>query len=133
VAALRAAAASAGLAVRIPMPLQRWARRAEQVLFRPWDETMVGDVRCTSCQSADVGRKSKIPRFKRASDAAGETHVVAVYRYYCHNPACATKSFTAFPPGLLPHTPHSLESHVLALQMYAWDAASTGARERQWG
>jgi transposase-like protein len=47
-------------------------------------------------------------------------HWVPVYRYYCKNPACAKGSFTAFPPGVLPYTPHGVESHVLVLQMYAW-------------
>lgn len=120
VAALQAAATAAGLAARTPVPLQPWARRVEQVLFRPWGETMVGDVRCTYCGSADVGRKSGIPRFKRVVDAAGRVQTVAVYRYYCHNAACAKKSFTAFPPGVLPYTAERLESHVLVLQMYAW-------------
>lgn len=120
VAAWHAATAAAGLAPRAPLALQPWLRRLHQVLFQPWDETMVGEVRCTSCGSADVGRKSRIPRVKRVIDEAGEVHWVAVYRYYCHNPACARKSFTAFPPGVLPYTPHGIEMHVLALQMYAW-------------
>ncbi len=81
---------------------------------------MVGDVRCTYCGSTDVGRKSRIPRLKRVVDVAGQAQTVAVYRYYCHNSACRTKSFTAFPPGLLPYTPERLETHVLVLQMYAW-------------
>jgi len=120
VAAWQAAASAAGFEPRAPRPLRPWLRRVEQVLFQPWAETMVGDVRCTYCGSADVGRKSRIPRFKRVIDEAGEVHWVAVYRYYCHNHACTTKSFTAFPPGVLPYTPHGVETHVLALQMYAW-------------
>jgi len=120
VAALKAAAASGGLVARAPLPLRPWLRRVEQVLFHPWDETMAGDVRCTYCGSTDVGRKSRIPRVKRVVDAAGEVQTVAVYRYYCKNPACAKKSFTAFPPGVLPYTAERLETHVLALQMYAW-------------
>jgi len=120
VAALQAAAASGGLVARAPLPLRPWLRQAEQVLFHPWDETMAGDVCCTSCGSTDVGRKSRIPRFKRVVDAAGEVQTVAVYRYYCHNPACAKKSFTAFPPGVLPYTAERLETHVRVLQMYAW-------------
>jgi hypothetical protein len=120
VSAWQAAIADAGLAARAPVPLRPWLRRVEQVLFQPWAETMVGDVRCTYCSSADVGRKSGIPRFKRVVDAGGEVQTVAVYRYYCHNPACAKKSFTAFPPGVLPYTAEQLETHVLVLQMYAW-------------
>ena len=81
---------------------------------------MVGDVRCTYCGCADVGRKSRIPRFKRVVDATGLVQTVAVYRYYCHNPACEKKSFTAFPPGVLPYTAERLETHVVVLQMYAW-------------
>jgi transposase-like protein len=120
VAAWQAAASAAGLAARAAVPLRPWQRRLEQVLFRPWDETMVGDVRCTYCGSADVGRKSRIPRFKRVIDEEGEVHWVAVFRYYCHNPACEKGSFSAFPPGVLPYTPYGLETHVLVLQMYAW-------------
>jgi transposase-like protein len=120
VAACQAATAADGLAPRVPVLLRPWLRRVEQVLFRPWAETMVGDVCCTYCGSADVGRKSRIPRFKRVIDAAGEVHWVAVYRYYCHNGACAKKSFTALPPGALPYTAHDVETHVLVLQMYAW-------------
>jgi transposase-like protein len=120
VAAVRAAATAAGLSARAPIPLRPWLRRVEQVLFRPWDETMAGDVRCAYCGSADVGRKSRIPRFKRVRDASGAVHWVAVYRYYCHNPACPKKSFTAFPPGVLPYTAHDVETHVLVVQMYAW-------------
>jgi hypothetical protein len=120
VSAWQAAMDGQGLAPRAPVPLRAWLRRVEQVLFRPWDETMVGDVRCTYCGSADVGRKSGIPRFKRVIDDEGEVHWVAVYRYYCHNPACVKKSFTALPPGVLPYTAERLETHVLVLQMYAW-------------
>ena len=120
VAAWQAAASAAGLAARAAVPLRPWLRRVEQVLFQPWDETMAGDVRCTYCGSADVGRKSKIPRFKRVVDEEGEVHWVAVYRYYCHNPACEKKSFTALPPGVLPYTAHGLATHVLVLQMYVW-------------
>ena len=120
VAAVRAATTAAGLAPRAPVALRPWLRQVEQVLFRPWDETMVGAIRCTYCGSADVGRKSLLPRFKRVRDTTGGVRWVAVYRYYCHNRACAKKSFTALPPGVLPYTAHSLESHVLVLQMYAW-------------
>jgi hypothetical protein len=120
VAAWQAAMEEDGLAPRAAVPLRPWLRRVEQVLFRPWDETMVGDVRCTYCGSADVGRKSGIPRLKRVVNSAGEVHWVAVYRYYCHNPACEKKSFTALPPGVLPYTAERLETHVLVLQMYAW-------------
>jgi len=120
VAAWQAAASAAGLQPRLLSAVQPWLRRVEQVLFQPWAETMVGDVRCTYCGCADVGRKSRIPRFKRVVDATGLVQTVAVYRYYCHNPACEKKSFTAFPPGVLPYTPERMETHVLVLQMYAW-------------
>jgi transposase-like protein len=120
VAAWQAATVADGLGPRAPVPLRPWLRRVEQVLFRPWAETMVGDVRCTYCGSADVGRKSGIPRVKRVINGAGEVRWVAVYRYYCHNRACTKKSFTALPPGVLPYTAHDVEAHVLVLQMYAW-------------
>lgn len=120
VAACQAAASAAGLGPRLARPLRPWLRQVEQVLFQPWNETMVGDVRCTFCGSADVGRKSNVPRLKRVVNAAGDVQTVAVYRYYCHNPACARKSFTAFPPGVLPYTAHAVQAHVLVLQVYAW-------------
>jgi hypothetical protein len=120
VAAWQKATAAAGLVARAPLPLRPWLRRVEQVLFQPWAQTMVGDVRCTSCGSAEVGRKSRIPRFKRVTNEAGEVHWLGVYRYYCKNPACPRKSFTALPPGVLPYTAEGLERHVLVVQMYAW-------------
>lgn len=120
VAAGQAAASAAGIIARAPLPLRPWLGRVEQVLFHPWDETMAGDVCCTYWGSTNVGRKSRIPRLKRVIDDAGQVQIVAVYRYYCHNPACDKKSFTAFPPGVLPYSPERLETHVLALQMDAW-------------
>jgi len=120
VAGWSAAAATAGLEPRALLPLRPWLRCLEQVLFRPWGEAMPGDVRCTYCGSADVGRKSRIPRSKKVITAQGQVQTVAVYRYYCHNPACTVKSFTALPPGVLPYTAHDAETHVLVLQMYAW-------------
>ena len=120
VAGWQAAASAAGLEPRAALPLRPWLRRVEQVLFRPWDETMVGDVRCTYCGWAAGGRKSRIPRFKRVIDEVGAVRWLAVYRYYCHNPACSKKSFTALPPGVLPYTDERLETHVRVLQMYAW-------------
>jgi hypothetical protein len=120
IAGLHAAMAEDGLAPRAPTPRRPWLRRVEQVLFQPWAQTLGGDVRCTYCGSAEVGRKSRIPRLKRLIDEAGEVRWVAVYRYYCHNRACARKSFTALPPGMLPYTAHSIETHVLVLEMYAW-------------
>lgn len=45
---------------------------------------------------------------------------VAVYRYYCHNPACEHETFTNLPKDLLPDSPWSVGAHLLALQGYAW-------------
>jgi len=77
-------------------------------------------IHCTYCGSNDVSPKSKKARMKTFLDAQGQTQTVAVYRYYCHNPACDKKSFTHFPPGLVPYSPYRAQVHLLALQMYAW-------------
>ena len=45
---------------------------------------------------------------------------MAVYRYYCRNAQCAQGSFTNLPPGLLPYSHYRTETHLLAVQMYAW-------------
>jgi hypothetical protein len=33
---------------------------------------------------------------------------------------CDKKSFTNLPPGLVPYSRHRVETHLLAVQMYAW-------------
>ena len=35
-------------------------------------------------------------------------------------PQCQTQTFTDLPSGLLPYSPYRTETHLLALQMYAW-------------
>ena len=49
---------------------------------------------------------------------------VAVYRYYCRNAQCAQGSFTHLPAGLLPYSRYRTETHLLAVQMYAWGYAT---------
>jgi transposase-like protein len=120
VASIQAACEEAGLAARVKGKRHPWLQCVQQVLFQPWEEGSEAGVRCIYCGSTDVGRKSLKPRIKRFVDAQGVEHTCLVYRYYCHNPACSKGSFTALPPGLLPYSRHRLETHVLALQMYAW-------------
>ncbi len=120
VAALQAASTAAGLGSRPSIPAKPWLRRVEWVLFGPWEEVGDEQVRCTYCHSTAVGRKSNQPRLKRFLDEHNQVQTVAVYRYYCHNPACDKGSFTALPPGLVPYSRHRLELHVLAVQGYAW-------------
>jgi transposase-like protein len=119
-AALQAASAAAGLTARPPIQAKPWLVRVEGVLFGPWETVTDGRVRCLYCHSTQVGRKSNQPRRKRFLDEQGQVQTVEVYRYYCHNPACARGSFTALPLGLVPYSRHRLEVHVLALQGYAW-------------
>jgi hypothetical protein len=53
-------------------------------------------------------------------DQQGNEQEVAVYRYYCHDPACKYKTFTNLPPNLIPHSKWTLSHHLAALQQYEW-------------
>jgi transposase-like protein len=97
-----------------------WLLRVEQVLFGHWQAVEEDTIRCPTCNSTQIVRKSRKPRMKRFYDAQGELQEVAVYRYYCRKQACARGSFTHFPPGLVPYSRHRLEVHLLAVQAYAW-------------
>jgi len=105
---------------KLPFPSQPWIQCVEQVVFGQWDELASEQVCCPGCHSTNVGRKGNQPRWKKVYDAQGHLRQVAVYRYRCHNPQCSVKSFTHFPPGLIPYSRYPLRIHVLALQMYAW-------------
>jgi len=102
------------------LPGVPWLLRVERVLFGPWELVTDEQVRCTYCASTQVSRKSRKPRLKKYYDGEGNVQSVKVLRYYCHNPACKKGTFTNLPPGLLPHSPYRLETHLLAVQMYAW-------------
>jgi len=117
---LQTLAAQAGVTAKTPYPVEPWLGIMERMLLGNWAETAQDAIHCTYCGSGDVSPKSKKPRLKTFQDAQGQTQTVAVYRYYCHNPACAKKSFTHFPPGLVPYSPYRAQVHLLALQMYAW-------------
>ena len=103
-----------------PVQAMPWLLRVEQVLFGNWQAVEEDTIHCPTCNSTHIVRKSRKPRMKRFYDAQGELQEVAVYRYYCHNAACARGSFTHLPPGLLPYSRHRLEVHLLAGQAYAW-------------
>jgi transposase-like protein len=119
-AAWRQATDEAGLLARPAERAQPWLQRLEPVLFRPEAEAQERRVQCPDCGSDHVGRKGLQPRYRRVVDEQGQLQRTPVYRYRCHNRACERESFTVLPPGLVPYTPHRLEVHVLALQMYAW-------------
>jgi transposase-like protein len=100
-----------------PLP---WLFQVERMLFGQWEWVDDGKVRCIYCGTTDVSRKSRKPRMKRYVDEQGNEREVAVYRYYCHNPACKYKTFTNLPPNLIPHSKWTLNHHLTALQQYEW-------------
>jgi len=103
-----------------PLKAMPWLLRVEQVLFGNWPAVKEDTIRCPTCNSTHIVRKSRKPRMKRFYDAQGKLQEAAVYRYYCRNSACARGSFTHLPPDLVPYSRHRLEVHLLAMQAYAW-------------
>lgn len=103
-----------------PLKVMPWLLRVEQVLFGNWQAVEEDTIRCPTCDSTQIVRKSRKGRMKKYYDAEGNLQQVAVYRYYCRNAACARGSFTHLPPGLVPYSRHRLEVHLLAMQAYAW-------------
>jgi len=120
IADIQALAETVGLQPQVPFPARPWMAQVEQVLFGSCDPIPEAPVCCPECGSKDVKPKGKKPRWKKFYDQDGERQQVAVYRYFCCNPDCATHSFTHFPAGLLPYSPYRTQVHLLALQMYAW-------------
>lgn len=121
IAALQAFGDEIEVAAAAPaLPGVPWLLRVERALFAPWELVSDEQVRCIYCASTQVSRKSRKPRLKQYYDSQGNVQSVEVLRYYCHNPACEKGSFSNLPPGLLPHSPYRLETHLLAVQMYAW-------------
>jgi transposase-like protein len=110
----------AGVKPRPPANAVPWLLRIERVLFGQWKMVEDDTIRCPSCGSVDVGRKSRTPRPKKFYDAQGQLQEVTVYRYYCRNRACKRRTFTHLPPGLTPYSRHRVETHLLACQAYAW-------------
>ena len=113
-------ASEAGSPPPPPVKALPWLLRVEQVLLGNWQAVMDGQVRCPACGADQVGRKSATPRLKKYYNELHQVCEVAVYRYYCRNPQCAQGSFTHLPPGLLPYSRYRTETHLLAVQMYAW-------------
>ena len=109
-----------GLKPTLPLKALPWALRLEQILFGHWERVTDEQLRCIYCGSANVGRKSRQPRWKRYFDESGAVQKVAVYRYYCHNADCDKGTFTNLPSGLVPYSPYRLQTHLLALQMVIW-------------
>ena len=112
--------AQAGVTAKPPLPAQSWLKVMERTLMGTWEQATDSTVHCIYCGSTDVAPKSKKPRMKKFQDPEGQVQEIEVYRYYCHNPQCAKKSFTHFPVGLLPYSPYRTQVHLLAVQMYAW-------------
>jgi Transposase IS66 family len=111
---------AAGVSAVPPSKALPWLLRVEHVLFGAWEPLTDGQVRCPTCGSTQVGRKSATPRLKQYYDETHQLRELAVYRYYCRNPQCVRGSFTNLPPGLTPYSRHRTEVRLRALQMYAW-------------
>jgi len=109
-----------GLTEKPPLPTRPWLLRVQRVLFGHWEEVTDESIRCPQCGTDNIGRKSRKPRLKKFYDPEGNLQELEVFRYYCRNRDCPRKSFTHFPPGLVPYSRHRLEVHVLALQAYSW-------------
>jgi hypothetical protein len=107
-----------------PVKALPWLLRVERVLWGDWSAVTDGQVRCPACGSDQVGRKSATPRVKKYYNELHAVCEVAVYRYYCRNAQCAQGSFTNRPVGLLPYSRYRTETHLLAVQMYAWGYAT---------
>lgn len=119
--ALRAQPTALGLGQERPLeqPLP-WMWRMQQVLFGWWQQVEDESVRCLHCGSTQVAQKSKTPRQKQYYDQSNQLRQVAVYRYYCKNPACHHGTFTNLPLNLVPHSPWTVQAHLWVLQSYAW-------------
>jgi len=95
------------------------AAALQSALFQPSKDTPDQPICCTYCGSDRTAPKSKKPRLKTVvAPLSGQKHQIEVLRHYCHNPDCPYKSFTDFPPGVLPHSPHPLHAHLLAVEVY---------------
>lgn len=95
------------------------ATALHSVLFESAIDASNEPVRCAYCGSDHTAPKSKKPRLKTVIDPlTGQKRQINVFRYYCHNPDCAYKSFTHFPPGVLPHSPHPLQTRLIAVEVY---------------
>lgn len=127
IAAVQERAQARGGEAPVPVKTGPWLQRVERVLFGSWEAAAAAatageeeEVRCPSCGSRDVGRKSRTPRQKTYTDEAGQEQTVAVCRYYCRNDQCPHRSFTHLPVGLVPFSRFRTEVHLLAVQMYGW-------------
>jgi len=117
---LQTLCAAVGLEPPAPLKPLPWLMRVEHLLWGEWEALPEGQVCCPHCGSSHVVRKSNQPRLKWYYDAQGQLVSLEVYRYYCRNKACKHGSFTNLPPGLVLYSRYRLETHLLALQAYAW-------------
>jgi transposase-like protein len=116
---LQVLAAAQGV-VAPALKTEPWLLRVEQVLFGPWQTLADGQAHCPACGTTEVKRKGHKPRLRKYYDENHQLQQVAVYRYFCCNPQCPTQTFSDLPAGLVPYSPYRTETHLLALQMYAW-------------
>ena len=117
---LKTLSIQAGAVVQLPLPAKPWLLAMERTILGSWEQATDEVIRCTYCGSTDVSRKSRKTRQKKFYGTGGQTQEIEVCRYYCHNLECTKKSFTHFPTGLVPYSPHRAQMHLLTLQMYAW-------------
>lgn len=116
-----------GRELKKPLP---WMYRMQHILFGWWEEVEDKRVRCTYCGSTQVAQKSETPRPKLYYDRERNLREVAVYRYYCHNPACEHTTFSDLPKDLIPHSPWPIGARLQVMQGYGW-ARSTYRRVGQ--
>jgi hypothetical protein len=79
-----------------------WGYRLHQVLCGAWQPLCDASVRCPHCGTDQVRRKSRKAPPKRYYDSQRQSQTIALYRYYCQNPACPYQTFTTRPPDLVP-------------------------------
>lgn len=96
-----------------------WLFQIERDLFQDGPSGDGDPVHCPYCGTDHVGVKSRKPRRKVYRDLQGGWQTAEVYRYYCHNPACAYGSFTNLPAGVIAYSPWILDARLRALTLYA--------------
>jgi transposase-like protein len=117
---LQTLAQELGVEEKAPLKTYPWLLRVQRVVLGQWEDVIDETICCPDCGSTQIGRKSRQGRMKKFYNEAGELQEVEVFRYYCRNQGCPRKTFTHFPPGLVPYSRHRLEVHLLALQAYEW-------------
>jgi len=105
---LQTLSAQAGAVDQPHLPVRPWLLAMERTVLGSWEQVTDEVICCTYCGWSDVSRKSRKTRQKKFYDDDGQVKEAKVFRYYCHNPECAKKSFTHFPTGLVPYSERRL-------------------------